>query len=262
MINVKSNSELEIIRENASILGGILDKVVSRVEPGVTTLELDEYAEELIVSVDARPAFKNYRGFPKSLCTSLNEEIVHGIPGERTIDRGDVVSLDLGIERKGLFADFATTVPVGEVGESSMDLVRVTDEALTRGISQVLPGNRVGDISHTIGSYVEEQGYFVVKEFVGHGIGREMHEDPQIPNFGESSTGKRIKEGMVFCIEPMVKQDEEKVEVLDDGWTTVTAGRDVSGHFEGMVAATEDGPEVLVRGGLQKPCQTKKTMTS
>lgn len=262
MITIKSESELEIMSKNASILGDILGNVASRVEPGVTTLELDEYAEELIVSAGARPAFKNYRGFPHSLCTSLNEEIVHGIPGERVISSGDVLSLDIGIEREGLFADFATTVPVGDVGETNMDLIKVTNEALTKGLNKAIPGNRVGDVSHAIGSYVNRKGYFVVKEFVGHGIGREMHEDPQIPNFGEPDTGERIKEGMVFCIEPMVKRDEEKVEVLDDGWTTVTADRDVSAHFEGMVAATEDGPEVLVRGGLQRPWQKKKTMTS
>lgn len=250
MIKIKSSSELEIMRENASILRKILDKVVSRIEPGVTTQELDNYAEDLINDADGTPAFKNYRGFPSSLCTSLNEEIVHGIPSSRKLESGDLLSLDIGIERNGLFADFATTVPVGEVTEEAMGLMSVTDKALTKGIDEVAVGNRVGDISHVIGSFVEEEGYHVVKEFVGHGIGRDMHEDPQIPNYGEPDTGKRIEEGMVFCIEPMVKLDDKKVEVLDDGWTTVTADRDLSAHFEGMVAATKDGPEVLVRGGL------------
>lgn len=250
MIKVKSSSELEIMRENASILRKILDKVVSKIEPGVTTQELDSYAEDLILDADGKPAFKNYRGFPSSLCTSLNEEIVHGIPSTRELESGDLLSLDIGIEKNGLFADFATTVPVGEVTEKAMSLMSVTDQALTKGIDQVVVGNRIGDISHVIGSFVNEEGYHVVKEFVGHGIGRDMHEDPQIPNYGEPDTGKRIEEGMVFCIEPMVKLDDKKVEVLDDGWTTVTTDRDISAHFEGMVAATSDGPEVLVRGGL------------
>ena len=250
MIKVKSSSELEIMRENAKILGRILGKVVDKVQPGITTGALDKYAEKLIHEADGKPAFKNYRGFPSSLCTSLNEEIVHGIPGDRELKDGDLISLDIGIEKRGLFADFATTVPIGDVSEDNMNMVSVTDQALTKGIKEVLPGNRIGDISDAIGSFVRENGYYVVKEFVGHGIGRDMHEDPQIPNYGDPDTGERIKEGMVFCIEPMVKFDKNKVKVLDDGWTTVTAGRDPSAHFEGMVAATEDGPEVLVRGGL------------
>jgi len=250
MIKIKSSSELEIMKENASILREVMDNVVSKVQPGVTTQALDDYAEELILAADGRPAFKNYRGFPSSLCTSLNEEVVHGIPGEREIVSGDILSIDVGIERKGLYADFATTVPVGKVDEATMELVAATEEALTEGLSQVRAGNRIGDVSSSIEKYVTSRGYSVVKEFVGHGIGRDMHEDPQIPNYGDPDTGKRIKEGMVFCIEPMVKLDDEKVEVLDDGWTTVTAGRGVSAHFEGMVAATKDGPEVYVRGGL------------
>ncbi|MFP4135423.1 MAG: type I methionyl aminopeptidase [Candidatus Acetothermia bacterium] len=250
MIKIKSGSELEIMKENASILREVMDEVLSRVEPGVRTESLDKYAEELILEAEGTPAFKNYRGFPSSLCTSINEEIVHGIPSEREVNRGDILSIDVGIERNGLFADFATTVPVGEVSGEAMDLMEVTDEALTKGMNQVRPGNRIGDISHAIGSYVESSGYSVVKEFVGHGIGRDMHEDPQIPNYGEPDTGKRIQDGMVFCIEPMVKFDDKKVEVLEDGWTTVTADRRISAHFEGMVAATENGPDVYVRGGL------------
>ena len=250
MIKIKSSSELEIMRENASILRQILDKVVSRVSPGVTTQELDRLAEELIIDADGSPAFKNYRGFPSSLCTSLNEEIVHGIPGDRELVSGDILSLDIGIERNGLFADFATTVPVGEITTRAKELMEVTHRALTEGINKVVSGNRIGDISNAIGTYVNNNGYYVVKEFVGHGIGRDMHEDPQIPNYGEPNTGKRIEDGMVFCIEPMVKLDDKKVEVLEDGWTTVTADRGLSAHFEGMVAVTENGPEVLVRGGL------------
>lgn len=251
MIELKSGSELEIMRENANILGNILDKVIEKVEPGVTTLSLDEYAEELILEADGNPAFKNYRGYPSSLCTSLNEEIVHGIPSERIVREGDILSLDIGIERDGFFADFATTVEVGEVSNEAKELVNVTNDALTVGLGMVEPGNRIGDISDAIGNFVKEKGFYVVKEFVGHGIGRSMHEDPQIPNYGEPNTGKRIKEGMVFCIEPMVKLDDKSTVVLDDGWTAVPADGGLSAHFEGMVLATKDGPEVLVRGGSE-----------
>lgn len=249
MIERKSSPELEIMRDNATILGGILDKVVNMVEPGITTLKLDKYAEDLISDTGGSPAFKDYRGYPSSLCTSINEEIVHGIPSDRKVVKGDIISLDIGIERKGFFADFATTIPVGEVNGQADDLIRVTNKALTVGLSQVKVGNRIGDVSHAIGSFVEDNGFYVVREFVGHGIGRNMHEDPQIPNYGDADTGERIKDGMVFCIEPMVKLDDELTVVLDDGWTAVPAGRGLSAHFEGMVAATNNGPDVLVRGG-------------
>ncbi len=249
MIERKSSSELEIMRDNANILGSILDKIVDMVEPGVTTLELDKYAEDLISDAGGSPAFKNYRGYPSSLCTSINEEIVHGIPSDRQVVKGDILSLDIGIERKGFFADFATTIPVGEVNGQAEDLIQVTNDALTVGLSQVNVGNRIGDVSHAIGSFVKDKSFYVVREFVGHGIGRDMHEDPQIPNYGDPGTGDRIQEGMVLCIEPMVKLDDESTVVLDDGWTAVPAGRELSAHFEGMVAATNSGPDVLVRGG-------------
>ncbi len=249
MIEVKSPSEVEIIKENANILGRIIDNLVEAVSPGIETLELDNYAEELIGEVDATPAFKGYRGFPNSLCASINEEIVHGIPAERSLQEGDIISMDIGIKREGFFADAATTVPVGSVGEEVTELMETTNDALTEGLDKARVGNRVSDISHAIGSFVKERGLHVVKEFVGHGIGRELHEDPQIKNYGDPGKGKKLKEGMVFAIEPMVKFDDLPVEVLDDGWTAVTQNGNLSAHFEGMVHVSSQGPEVLVRGG-------------
>jgi len=248
MIEIKSPSELEIIRDNAKILEQVLREVVEEVAPGVTTLELDRLAEEYILEAGATPAFKNYRGFPNTLCTSINEEIVHGIPSDRQLVEGDILSLDIGLKKRGYYADFATTVPVGRVSRELEDLMEAGNRSLSAGLEQTRPGNRVSDISHAIEELVREKGYYVVKEFVGHGIGREMHEDPQIPNYGRGGQGKRIKEGMVFAVEPMLKCDDESVEVLDDGWTAVTAKGGPSVHFEGMVAADKEGPEVLVRG--------------
>lgn len=249
MIKLKSRSELEILRENATILEKILEDLESMVSPGVRTRELDEVAESSIKDADGSPAFKGYRGFPSALCTSINEEIVHGIPSESELQSGDIVSLDLGIKRRGLFVDAATTVPVGDIHPDLQDLLSVTSTALTRGINKAQVGQRVSDISHAVGSFVKDRGYYVVKEFVGHGIGRDLHEDPQIPNYGRPGEGERLSEGMVFCIEPMVMQTEQPVEVLDDGWTAVTEDRKPSAHFEGMVAVTEEGPQSLVRGG-------------
>lgn len=249
MIEVKSSSEVEIMKENANILGQIIDSLVDTVSPGVETIELDAYAEELINDVGASPAFKGYRGFPNSLCVSLNEEIVHGIPAERTLEEGDIVSMDIGIKREGFFADAAITVPVGRVDGEVSELMETANDALTEGVEYARVGNRVSDISHAIGSFIREKGFSVVKEFVGHGIGRKLHEDPQIKNYGEPNKGKKLKEGMVFAIEPMVKTDDLPVEVLDDGWTAVTKSGGLSAHFEGMVHISDQGPEVLVRGG-------------
>lgn len=251
MIEVKSATELEIIRNNATILGQILGRVVDKAEPGVTTVYLDGIAEDEIRSAGAIPAFKGYRGFPNSLCTSINNEIVHGIPAERQLKEGDIISLDVGLKKDGYFADVATTVEMGEADSKTHEVIVTADKALTKGIEQVKVGNRISDISHAIESYVSSQGFHVVKEFVGHGIGRELHEDPQITNYGEPGQGQRLTEGMVFAIEPMVKIDDKPVKVLDDGWTAVTADGGVSAHFEGMVLVTDDEPEVFVRGGGQ-----------
>mgnify|MGYP006286450123 FL=1 len=249
MIEVKTSSEVEIIRDNANILGQIIEKLTQEIKPGIKTIELDRYAEKLIRDAGGDPAFKGYRGFPSSLCTSINEEIVHGIPSERSLQEGDIISLDIGLKKNGFYSDAATTVPVGRVEDEVRALMNTANNALTEGFDYARVGNRVSDISHAIGSFVKRRGFYVVKEFVGHGIGRQLHEDPQIQNYGDPGKGKRLKEGMVFAIEPMVKTDDQPVKVLDDGWTAVTGSGGLSTHFEGMVHISENGPEILVRGG-------------
>jgi len=255
MINVKSERELELIRENARLLAEILEQLIGEARAGVSTAALDRRAEELIHRVGAEPAFKGYQGYPATICTSLNEEVVHGIPkDDRILKEGDLLSLDLGLRREGLYADLATTVLIGDEGSPSpraRRLIEVTREALERGIAASKAGNRVSDISHAIGSFVEESGYYVVKEYVGHGIGRQLHEEPQIPNFGPPGRGPRLRPGMVLCIEPMVKEDKGEVEVLDDGWTAVTPNGGLAAHFEEMVLITAEGPEVLRGGGAR-----------
>jgi len=219
---------------------------------GISTAALDRRAEELIHEVGAEPAFKGYQGYPATICASLNEEVVHGIPkDDRILAEGDLLSIDLGLRREGLYADMATTVIIGKAAPRARRLIELTQEALERGIAKALAGNRVSDISHAIGSFVEEHGYYVVRKYVGHGIGRELHEEPQIPNFGPPGRGPRLRPGMVLCIEPMVKEDKGEVQVLNDGWTAVTPQRGLAVHLEEMVEITERGPEVLTRGGAR-----------
>lgn len=250
MISVKSERELGIIRENARLLMGILGRLVEEAREGVSTAALDRLAERLIREAEAEPAFKGYRGYPATINASLNEEVVHGIPrDDRILKEGDLLSIDVGLRRKGLYADVATTVSIGEASPRAQRLIEVTQEALERGIAKAHVGNRVSDISHAIGSWVESQGYYVVRKYVGHGIGRELWEEPQIPNFGPPGRGPRLRPGMVLCIEPMVKEDEGEVEVLDDGWTAVTPNGGLAAHFEEMVLITEEGPQILTRGG-------------
>jgi methionyl aminopeptidase len=252
MIQLKTGSEIEILRENARILSEILRELIRAAQPGVTTAQLDRLAERLIRDAGATSAFKGYRGYPATICTSINEEVVHGIPSDRRVlGEGDLLSIDIGIERKGLYADKADTVVVGRPTDGALELIGVAREALRRGIAQAQPGNRVGDIAHAIGSYVAAKGYNYAKRFVGHGIGRSMHEEPQVPNYGPPGRGARLKEGMVLAIEPMVWKalpeesldDEERV--LDDGWTVVTPYGQPAAHVEEMVLITADGPEVL-----------------
>jgi methionyl aminopeptidase len=249
MVTIKSEQELETLRENAQVLASILQKIEAAAREGVSTKELDALAEKLIRDADAEPAFKGYRGYPASVCTSINEEVVHGIPSRhRVLKKGDVLSIDTGIKRKGYYADLATTIVVGgEPSDRAKRLIDVAWTALDRGIEQARSGNRVSDISHAIGLYVEAQGYSVVKTFVGHGIGREMHEDPQVPNYGPAGKGARLRPGMVLAIEPMVKEDPEEVEVADDGWTARTTNGGLAAHVEEMVLITERGPERLSR---------------
>jgi methionyl aminopeptidase len=246
MIICKSKPELEIMQRANQVVAQILGELVERVKPGVTTGELDEYAEARVRELGGEPAFKGYRGFPASLCTSLNEEVVHGIPSRsRHIAPGDVVSMDLGVKLEGFFGDSATTVAVPPVDERVERLLRATEGSLQKAIEQCRVGKRVGDISHAVQAHVEAAGFSVVREFVGHGIGAVLHEDLQIPNFGRPGVGQRLRAGMVLAIEPMVNMGSHEVEVLDDGWTAVTKDRRPSAHFEHSVAITEEGPWVL-----------------
>ena len=246
MIALKTASELELIEENAKLLADILVELALAAQPGVTTGELDRLADRLIRAGGARPAFKGYQGYPATLCASVNEEIVHGIPSDRRVlAPGDVLSLDLGLVRRGYYADAAVTVGVGEVTPVAAQLMDVAQGALREGVKRVKIGARLSDISHAIGAYVRRRGFFVVREFVGHGIGRQLHEDPQIPNFGPPGRGPRLREGMVICLEPMVKTDDLPVRILADGWTAVTGSGGPAVHYEEMVAVLPEGPKVL-----------------
>ena len=218
------------------------------VRPGVTTMELEKYAAKRTSEYGVRPAFKGYRGYPCVLCASINEEVVHGIPStSRRLVEGDIISLDFGVESNGYYGDAALTVPVGKVSPETEKLLRVTREALDRGIEKVRPGNRLGDISAAVQQWVERNGFSVVREFVGHGIGTRMHEEPNVPNYGEAGRGPRLEEGMVFAIEPMVNAGGPGVKVLEDNWTAVTTDGTRSAHFEHTVAATAEGPWILTR---------------
>ena len=248
MIICKSPPEIEKLRNSGRLVREILEEMRRRVQPGVTTLDLERFAEKRLHQLGVAPAFKGYRGYPCCLCASVNEEIVHGIPsGRRVLKAGDIVSLDLGIVLKGYYGDSALTVPVGEISEPLKKLLRVTEESLELAIQHVRAGNRLGDISAAVQQHAERNGFSVVREFVGHGIGREMHEEPQIPNFGKPGHGPLLKTGMVLAIEPMVTEGGNAVRVLDDHWTAVTADGGYSAHFEHMVAVTSNGPDVLTR---------------
>ncbi len=245
MIIIKSKDEITALRHANRAAAEALDEVVHAIRPGITTQELDDIAREGIIRRGGKPAFLGYRGYPKSLCVSRNEQVVHGIPGNRKIKEGDVVSLDLGAVKDGFVGDLAVTVAVGEVTSQAEKLIRVTREALYRGIDQARVGNRLYDISATVESHVKANGFSVVRQFVGHGIGRDMHEEPQIPNFGTKGTGVRLKAGMTLAIEPMVNVGSWEVKVLADGWTVVTVDGSLSAHFEHTIAITDDGPIVL-----------------
>lgn len=242
---LKSPEEIEKIRKSNVIVADILSKLREMVRPGITTMELDRYSEELALKKGAKPAFKGYRGYPFSLCTSVNSEVVHGMPSDRVLQAGDIISMDFGIHYKGYYGDSAITVPVGEVSDVATRLSSTTEEALYNGIKEARAGNRLGDISAAVQERVEAAGFSVVRDFVGHGIGKSLHEDPQIPNFGMRGRGIELKVGMVFAIEPMVNEGTYKVKILSDGWTVVTTDGKLSAHFEHSVAITEDGPVIL-----------------
>jgi methionyl aminopeptidase len=246
VIILKSPEEIAKMRRAGRIVAATIDAVTVAVRPGLTTGDLDEVAEKTILDEGATPSFKGYRGFPASICASVNEEVVHGIPGARTLKEGDILSLDFGAIWEGYHADSAVTVFVGEPRSAEAEkLVRVTEEALDAGISQVRAGNRLSDISNAVQHVVEGAGFAVVREYVGHGVGRNLHEDPQIPNYGPPGRGPELKPGLVVAIEPMVNLGGWETRVLADGWTVVTADGSLSAHFEHTIAVTDEGPEVL-----------------
>lgn len=247
MIILKSQRELNYLRDAGQIVAETLNEVKKAVKPDVTTLELDRIAEQYIKSKGAVPAFKGYHGFPGSICASVNEEVVHGIPGLKRLETGDNVSIDIGAIINGYNGDAAITVPVGAVDAEVEKLIEVTEQSLYKGIEKALAGNRLSDISHSIQTHAEKHGFGVVRDFVGHGIGRNMHEDPQIPNYGLPGRGPRLKPGMTLAIEPMINAGTHEVKTLKDNWTVVTVDGKRSAHFEHTIAITDDGPEILTK---------------
>jgi methionyl aminopeptidase len=245
MIPLKSEQELVLMRQGGKILAGILESLSKSIRSGISTLEIDRIAEDLMRQAKVESAFKGYKGYPACICISVNEEIVHGIPSQRLLKDKDIVSLDIGIYHQGYFTDAATTVSIGKIDRSSKRLIDVTKRALSEGIKKAKPGNRLTDISYSIQNYVEKNGFSVVREFVGHGIGRSLHEEPEIPNFGRPGEGPILKNGMVLAIEPMVNMGSWESEILDNGWTAVTKDRLASAHFEHTVAITSKGNEIL-----------------
>jgi len=245
VIVCKSPAEIEKMRAASQLVAQILDELAAMVEPGVSTADLDRAAEQKVRAAGAEPAFKGYRGYPATLCASANEQVIHGIPNRTPLKAGDIISLDMGVKLAGFFGDSAVTVPVGAVSEDVSRLLQVTQEALEQGIAQVRVGGRISDIGHAIQRHVEAHGFSVVREFVGHGIGASLHEEPQIPNYGEPGRGQRLAEGMTLAIEPMVNMGKPAVKVLSDGWTAVTKDGSLSAHFEHTVAVTRNGPDVL-----------------
>lgn len=248
MIILRSRSEIEKVRAACLIVSEVLEHLREHVKPGITTLELSTISEDLASKRHAKPAFKGYHGFPHALCTSVNEEVVHGIPSKRRrLKEGDIISLDFGVVFDGYYGDGAVTLPVGEVSEEAARLCTVTEESLYQGIEKALSGNRLTDISHAIQEYVEKRGYSVVREFVGHGIGQHLHESPQIPNYGPPGRGVKLQPGMVLAVEPMINAGGPEVEVLEDEWTAVTRDGKLSAHFEHTIAISDDGPLILTR---------------
>lgn len=247
MIVCRSSGEIEKLRNSARLVRQILYEVRDRARAGVSTLELENYVEDRLKQAGAKPAFKGYRGYPRCLCTSINEQIMHGIPSGRRLKDGDILGLDFGLVLNGYYGDSALTIPVGQITEAGQRLLRVSEEALELAIPQARHGNRVGDIALTIQQYVEKNGYSVVREFVGHGIGRALHEEPQIPNYGDPGHGPMLKAGMVLAIETMVNEGRPELKILSDNWTAVAADGKNTAHFEHMVAVTRNGPDVLTR---------------
>ncbi|MEW6247913.1 MAG: type I methionyl aminopeptidase [Nitrospirota bacterium] len=242
MIILKTPEEIEVMAQASKLVAETLEALKKEVRPGVTTEQLDRFAEEFIVARGGRPAFKGYRNYPKTLCASVNEQVVHGIPSKRPLKEGDIVGLDLGAIVGGFYGDAAMTLAVGTVSPEAARLIKVTEEALYLGIEQAVVGNRLSDISHAIQRHVEAAGYSVVTDFVGHGIGRQLHEEPQVPNYGKPGQGPRLQYGMVLAIEPMVNMGGSAVRILEDQWTAVTKDGSLSAHFEHTIAVQPSGP--------------------
>ena len=247
MIIGKSKKEIEKMRAAGQLVGRVLQELRRLVEPGISTIEIDSAAEKMIRDAGALPTFKGYHGFPFSVCASVNEQVVHGFPSKYRLKEGDIFSLDCGVTLEGFVGDTAITVPVGKINEARAQLIKVTEECLDLAIEQCRPGKRLGDIGWAVQEFAERHGYSVVREYVGHGIGRQMHEDPQIPNYGKPGQGPKIKAGYVFAVEPMVNMGTQHTKVLADGWTVVTLDGQPSAHAEHTIAITEEGPEVLTR---------------
>jgi methionyl aminopeptidase len=246
VIELKSAREIGLMRRGGHILADVVDRLRDTVKPGMSTLEIDEGVESFITARGAKPAFKGYRGFPATVCISINEEVVHGIPSaQRRIEEGDIVGLDLGCIVEGYYADCAFTLAIGDVPPKVQQLLDVTRESLDQAIQECRPGRRLSDVSHAVQAHVERHGFAVVRAFVGHGIGRALHEDPQVPNFGDPGRGPQLRPGMVLAIEPMVTMGSWEVKVLDDGWTAVTRDGSLAAHFEHTIAVTDAEPEVL-----------------
>jgi len=247
VITIKSESELKLMRVSGRVVGQALQELGARVKPGVTTQDLDRFAHDFLRKNDCVPAFLGYHGYPAVICTSVNDEVVHGIPGKRVLEEGDIVGIDIGAFFKGYCGDSARTFPVGKVPPERLKLLEDTFESLNRGIDQCRIGKRISDIGHAVQEFVEPKGYSVVRDYVGHGIGQAMHEEPQVPNYGKPNQGPKIIGGMCLALEPMVNQGAPEVRVLEDGWTVVTKDGRFSAHFEDTIAVTEDGPENLTR---------------
>lgn len=252
MITIKSTREIELMRTAGQILAETQKMLKSHIKPGITTAKLDKLAEEFILSKGATPSFKNYNGFPGSICTSINEVVVHGIPSKKAVlKNGDIITVDIGVNFQGYHADAAVTYPVGKVTDKVLELLKVTEEALYEGLKEAKPGNHLSNISHTIEQFIKPYGFGIVEEFTGHGIGTSLHEEPYVPNFGEPNEGPILKEGMTFCVEPMVNLGTKNVKILRDNWTTVTIDHKYSAHFEHTIVITKDGYEILTKLGSE-----------